>query len=53
MYDKEGKAFLDLQMWYSACNFGYANERLNNVLKKQIDTLPNVQVSIFIQLKLN
>ncbi|MWN05242.1 aspartate aminotransferase family protein [Gilliamella sp. Pas-s95] len=40
MYDKEGKAFLDLQMWYSACNFGYANERLNNVLKKQIDTLP-------------
>ena len=40
MYDKNNTPYLDLQMWYSACNFGYANERLNSVLKKQIDTLP-------------
>lgn len=40
MYDTAGKSYLDLQMWYSAVNFGYGNERLNNVLKKQIDTLP-------------
>lgn len=40
MFDNEGKAFLDLQMWYSACNFGYANKRLNETLKKQIDNLP-------------
>ncbi|HJU07183.1 MAG TPA: aminotransferase class III-fold pyridoxal phosphate-dependent enzyme, partial [Rhodanobacteraceae bacterium] len=29
-------------MWYSACNFGYANPRLNNALKRQIDTLPQL-----------
>lgn len=40
MYDTAGKSYLDLQMWYSAVNFGYGNERLNNVLKRQIDILP-------------
>jgi 4-aminobutyrate aminotransferase-like enzyme len=29
-------------MWYSAANFGYKNKRLNEVLKKQIDTLPQL-----------
>lgn len=42
MYDEAGQAFLDLQMWYSAVNFGYANPRLNKALKEQIDTLPQV-----------
>ncbi len=42
IYDSEGRQFLDLQMWYSAVNFGYANPRLNNALKKQIDRLPQV-----------
>jgi len=42
MYDSAGVPFLDLQMWYSAVNFGYANPRLNNVLKAQIDLLPQV-----------
>lgn len=42
MYDLEGTPYLDLQMWYSAVNFGYANPRLDNVLKQQIDTLPQV-----------
>ncbi|MDR2451746.1 MAG: aminotransferase class III-fold pyridoxal phosphate-dependent enzyme [Candidatus Accumulibacter sp.] len=42
LYDDEGTPFLDLQMWYSAVNFGYANPRLNAVLKRQIDTLPQV-----------
>lgn len=40
MYDLAGVPYLDLQMWYSAVNFGYANPRLDAVLKKQIDTLP-------------
>ncbi|UXN04984.1 MULTISPECIES: aspartate aminotransferase family protein [unclassified Bartonella] len=40
MYDLKGIPYLDLQMWYSAVNFGYANPRLNEVLKQQIDTLP-------------
>ena len=42
MFDAAGNRFLDLQMWYSAVNFGYANPRLNGVLKKQVDTLPQV-----------
>ncbi len=42
LYDTEDKPYLDLQMWYSACNFGYANPRLNAALKRQIDTLPQL-----------
>lgn len=42
LYDSEDRPYLDLQMWYSACNFGYANKRLNDALKKQIDTLPQL-----------
>lgn len=42
IYDAAGREFLDLQMWYSAVNFGYRNERLNNAVRKQLDTLPQV-----------
>lgn len=42
MYDAEGTAFLDLQMWYSAVNFGYRNPRLNAVAHRQLDVLPQV-----------
>ncbi len=42
LFDAENTPFLDLQMWYSAVNFGYANKRLNNALKHQIDKLPQV-----------
>jgi 4-aminobutyrate aminotransferase-like enzyme len=42
MYDAEGREFLDLQMWYSAVNFGYRNPRLNAVAQRQLDTLPQV-----------
>ena len=42
LYDTEDRPYLDLQMWYSACNFGYANPRLNAALKRQIDTLPQL-----------
>lgn len=42
LYDREGVEYLDLQMWYSAANFGYKNKRLNTTLKKQIDTLPQL-----------
>ncbi len=42
LYDRDGAEFLDLQMWYSAANFGYGNKRLNTALKKQIDTLPQL-----------
>jgi 4-aminobutyrate aminotransferase-like enzyme len=42
VYDETGTPFLDLQMWYSAVNFGYANPRLNAAAKRQLDTLPQV-----------
>lgn len=42
LYDRKGAEYLDLQMWYSAANFGYRNERLNTALKQQIDTLPQL-----------
>ncbi len=42
LYDETGVEFLDLQMIYSAVNFGYSNERLNAALKKQIDRLPQL-----------
>ena len=42
MYDTDGTAFLDLQMWYSAVNFGYRNSRLNAVAHRQLDRLPQV-----------
>jgi 4-aminobutyrate aminotransferase-like enzyme len=42
LYDGAGHEYLDLQMWYSAVNFGYGNARLNNALKRQIDRLPQL-----------
>ena len=42
LYDNKGTEYLDLQMWYSAVNFGYKNQRLSDVLKQQIDTLPQL-----------
>lgn len=42
LYDERETPYLDLQMWYSAVNFGYKNRRLNAALKKQIDTLPQL-----------
>lgn len=42
LYDNNNREYLDLQMWYSAANFGYKNSRLNQALKKQIDTLPQL-----------
>jgi 4-aminobutyrate aminotransferase-like enzyme len=42
LYDGHEQPFLDLQMWYSAVNLGYNNKRINDALKKQIDTLPQL-----------
>ncbi|NTF43698.1 adenosylmethionine-8-amino-7-oxononanoate aminotransferase [Rhizobium sp. AC27/96] len=42
VYDSTGTPFLDLQMWYSAVNFGYRNERLNAAAHRQLDVLPQV-----------
>ncbi|MEZ5853578.1 MAG: aminotransferase class III-fold pyridoxal phosphate-dependent enzyme [Hyphomicrobiaceae bacterium] len=42
IYDMAGAEYLDLQMWYSAVNFGYKNERIANAVRRQLDTLPQV-----------
>src|SRR3954468_22113026 len=42
MFDAEGRSYLDLQMWYSAVNFGYRNPRLNAAAHAQLDRLPQV-----------
>src|SRR5262245_1531965 len=42
LYDAQGKEYLDLQMWYSAVNFGYRNERLNAAVRRQLERLPQV-----------
>ena len=42
LYDAQGRPYLDLQMWYSAVNFGYRNPRLNEVVRRQLDRLPQL-----------
>src|SRR5438876_1079068 len=42
LYDREGTAYLDLQMWYSAASFGYGNRRLHAALTQQLETLPQL-----------
>jgi len=42
LFDAAGSRYLDLQMWYSAVNSGYANPRLNEAVKRQLDRLPQV-----------
>jgi 4-aminobutyrate aminotransferase-like enzyme len=42
LYDGHETPYLDLQMWYSAVNLGYGNERVNDALKQQIDKLPQL-----------
>ena len=37
-----GPNTLILQMWHSVANFGYKNEYINNIVKDQIDALPQL-----------
>lgn len=42
VYDENNVPYLDVQMWYSACNFGYKNERINAAVQNQLDTMPQL-----------
>ena len=42
LYDLHGREYLDLQMWYSAVNLGYANKVVSNALRAQLDKLPQL-----------
>lgn len=42
LYDRSGQPYLDLQMWYSAVNFGYRNQMIIEAVKSQLDRLPQL-----------
>lgn len=42
MFDTKDIPYLDLQMWYASCNFGYKNKRIMNAVINQLQTLPQV-----------
>jgi len=42
MYDAEDVRYLDLQMWFAACNLGYKNQRVINAVIDQINTMPQI-----------
>jgi 4-aminobutyrate aminotransferase-like enzyme len=42
LYDADGRRYLDLQMWYSAVNFGYANAAVNGAIQAQMSKLPQL-----------
>src|SRR6516164_8486020 len=42
LYDLRGRPYLDLQMWYSAVNLGYANPVVTAALHEQIARLPQL-----------
>ncbi len=42
LYDAEDTPYLDLQMWYSTANLGYANPRVSDAVKRQMDKLPQL-----------
>ena len=42
MYDSKDIPYLDLQMMYSSCNFGYKNQRITNAVINQMETLPQL-----------
>src|SRR5258706_7964790 len=42
LYDLDGRPYLDLQMWYSAVNLGYANPEIISSLAAQMGRLPQL-----------
>ncbi|MBF0565252.1 MAG: aminotransferase class III-fold pyridoxal phosphate-dependent enzyme [Nitrospirae bacterium] len=42
LYDIDDIPYLDMQMWYSAVNFGYGNDEIMESYGKQLATLPQL-----------
>ncbi|MGC8736881.1 MAG: aspartate aminotransferase family protein [Dissulfurimicrobium sp.] len=42
LFDIEDRPYLDMQMWYSAVNFGYRNKEIEEAHNCQMATLPQV-----------
>jgi 4-aminobutyrate aminotransferase-like enzyme len=42
VYDENDTPYMDVQMWHSACNFGYKNKRIEDAVLDQIKFLPQL-----------
>ena len=42
LFDMQEKPYLDMQMWYSAVNFGYRNKEIEEAHNQQMSSLPQV-----------
>lgn len=42
LYDLRGRPYLDMQMWYSAVNFGYKNKEIESAHTLQMERLPQL-----------
>ncbi|MDA8163307.1 MAG: aminotransferase class III-fold pyridoxal phosphate-dependent enzyme [Desulfobacteraceae bacterium] len=42
LFDMEDRPYLDMQMWYSAVNFGYRNKEIEAAHNRQMAALPQV-----------
>ncbi|HWR05685.1 aspartate aminotransferase family protein [Sporomusa sp.] len=42
LYDLDGHPYLDMQMWYSAVNFGYRNKEIEAMYNEQFNRLPQL-----------
>lgn len=42
LYDLADRPYLDMQMWYSAVNFGYKNEEIESAHQQQMERLPQL-----------
>ena len=51
MYDSKDIPYLDLQMMYSAANFGYRNKRVTNAVIDQMNTMPQLTPKFLHQYK--
>lgn len=51
MYDSKDVPYLDLQMMYSSCNFGYKNKRITDAVIDQMNTLPQLTPKFLQQYK--
>ena len=52
MYDSKDIPYLDLQMWYASCNFGYKNKRISDAVINQIMTMPQIAPKFLYDYKL-
>lgn len=42
LFDLDGRPYLDMQMWYSAVNFGYRNQDIESAHNRQMSKLPQL-----------